>query len=58
VLTLGGDSMQAISIALELEDRFDIPIPIDTFESTQTIRELAAWIAAQRGDATAAAAPA
>jgi acyl carrier protein len=58
VLSLGGDSMQAMTIALELEQRFDIEIPIDTFEAAQTIRELSAWIAAQRGaDPTAVAAP-
>jgi amino acid adenylation domain-containing protein len=58
VLTLGGDSMQAITIALELEQRFDIEIPLDTFEAVQSIRELAGWIASQRCEETAALASA
>jgi acyl carrier protein len=56
VLTLGGDSVQAIAIALELEDRFDIEIPIDEFQATQSIRELADWIAVRRREETASAA--
>jgi acyl carrier protein len=48
ISSLGGDSLQAIKVALELERRFGIAIPTDVFESTQTIRELARWIAVQK----------
>jgi acyl carrier protein len=48
--------VQAIAIALELEDRFDIEIPIDEFQATQSIRELADWIAVRRREETASAA--
>jgi acyl carrier protein len=54
LLSLGGDSMQAVTIALELEEHFEMPIPIDAFEATQTIRELAAWIASRSTDTAAA----
>jgi amino acid adenylation domain-containing protein len=58
VLSLGGDSMQAVMIALELEQHFEIPIPIDAFEATQTIRELAAWIESRSIETAAAVASA
>jgi amino acid adenylation domain-containing protein len=45
VSSLGGDSLQAIRVALELERNFGITIPVDAFESIQTIRELARWLA-------------
>ena len=45
VSSLGGDSLQAIRVAIAIESRFGHAIPVDVFESTQTIRELAAWIA-------------
>jgi acyl-coenzyme A synthetase/AMP-(fatty) acid ligase/acyl carrier protein len=45
VSSLGGDSLQAVRIALALEHRFSVVIPADGFESAQTIRELARWIA-------------
>jgi len=48
VLSLGGDSLQAIKVAIELESRFGVAIPVDVFESTRTILELARWIAIQR----------
>jgi fengycin family lipopeptide synthetase E len=46
--SLGGDSLQAVRVAVDLEAWFRIEIPAAVFESTQTIRELAGWIAAQR----------
>jgi amino acid adenylation domain-containing protein len=45
VSSLGGDSLQAVKVALALEQRFGMAIPVETFEATQTIRELARWIA-------------
>jgi acyl-coenzyme A synthetase/AMP-(fatty) acid ligase/acyl carrier protein len=48
ISSLGGDSLQAVKVAVELEYRFGVAIPVDVFESTQTIRELARWIAIQR----------
>jgi acyl-coenzyme A synthetase/AMP-(fatty) acid ligase/acyl carrier protein len=46
--SLGGDSLGAVRIALELENRFQIAIPPDVFEGTPTIRHLASWIATER----------
>jgi amino acid adenylation domain-containing protein len=48
VSSLGGDSLQAIKVALELEKHFSITIPADVFESIQTIWELARWLAVQK----------
>jgi amino acid adenylation domain-containing protein len=48
VSSLGGDSLQAIKVALELEKHFSIAIPADVFESIQTIWELARWLAVQK----------
>jgi amino acid adenylation domain-containing protein len=45
VSSLGGDSLQAIRIALETERHFGIAITPEVFETLQTIRELARWIA-------------
>jgi amino acid adenylation domain-containing protein len=53
VASLGGDSLQAVKVAVELETRFRIAIPVDIFESTQTIGELARWIATRQIDARA-----
>ena len=52
VSSLGGDSLQAIKVALELEKHFSIAIPADVFESIQTIWELARWLAVQKVSAT------
>jgi nonribosomal peptide synthetase DhbF len=48
VSSLGGDSLQAVKVAIELQTHFGIPIPQDIFETTQTIRELARWLAEQK----------
>lgn len=50
VLSLGGDSLHAVKIAFDLEKHFAIQIPIDEFESTRTIRDLAIWIKARHRD--------
>ena len=49
--TLGGDSLQAVRVALELESRLGVAIPVEVFEAAQTIGELASWITAQSGPA-------
>lgn len=47
VSSLGGDSLQAVKLALELENRFQISIPPEIFDATQTIGDLARWIASE-----------
>jgi amino acid adenylation domain-containing protein len=44
LLSLGGNSLQAVEVALELEKRFGVPVPAEKFQAMQTIRELAGWI--------------
>jgi len=45
--SLGGDSLQAVTIAVEIENRFGITVPPDVFEAAPTIYDLVRWIAAQ-----------
>lgn len=45
---LGGDSHQAVLVALELEAVFDVNLPLEVMETTATARALAAWVEAQR----------
>ena len=45
VASLGGDSLQSVIVAVELEKHFRIIIPVEIFEGVQTIRDLAGWIA-------------
>jgi amino acid adenylation domain-containing protein len=45
LLTLGGDSLKAVDVILELERRLGVPIPSGIFESCSSIQDLAAWIA-------------
>lgn len=47
VASLGGDSLSAVRIAVELESRFQISIPPEVFEATPTLRHLALWIASR-----------
>ena len=47
LLSMGGDSLQAIDVTLALEDRFGVAISPEGFEDSQTIRDLAAWISAR-----------
>jgi len=56
--TLGGDSLQAVRIALELESCLGVAIPVEVFEAAQTIGELAGWITARGGSAHPAVAAA
>lgn len=44
VFSLGGDSMEAVRIALQIEREFDVKLPMDEFEESGTVAELAAWI--------------
>jgi acyl carrier protein len=48
ISTLGADSLQAVRVALALEARLDVAIPVDVFEEAHTIRELASWIKMQK----------
>ena len=48
VSSLGGDSLQMVKVAIELENHFGIAIPPDIFESLQTIGELAQWLATHK----------
>lgn len=48
VSSLGGDSLQAVKVALELEKHFGVVVPANVFESIQTIRELARWLAVHK----------
>jgi acyl-coenzyme A synthetase/AMP-(fatty) acid ligase/acyl carrier protein len=46
--SLGGDSLQAVLVAAELEARFGFAIPLEIFETRRSIRGLASWIAAEQ----------
>lgn len=48
ILSLGGDSFHAVRIALELEEKFGIHLPLELFESETSVGEIAAWIDARR----------
>jgi amino acid adenylation domain-containing protein len=50
--SLGGDSLQAVDLALALEKRFGVSIPPGQLEAAQTVGALARWIAARRRSAT------
>ncbi len=48
VYALGGDSVQAVQIALELELQFALELPLEEFEECSDARSVAAWIDRQR----------
>jgi acyl carrier protein len=48
---LGVDSLALMNIVMELEDRFDISIPLDRLADIQTIRELSGLINELRAQA-------
>jgi len=48
VTSLGGDSLHAIKVALELENRFRVVIPPKLFNGMRTIRDLAQWMVSER----------
>ena len=47
IFALGGDSFEALRIALELEHRFFVEFPVELLERAVPVRELAAWIDGQ-----------
>ena len=44
IFALGGDSMQAVSIALRLEDDFGVELPLEMLEESASVRTIAATI--------------
>jgi len=48
VAELGLDSMQVMNLAMEIEDRLDITIPVEVLSSARTLRELARALAGQQ----------
>jgi acyl-coenzyme A synthetase/AMP-(fatty) acid ligase/acyl carrier protein len=48
VASLGGDSLQAVKVAIELENRFGVVISPQLFEANQTIGAVADWITSQK----------
>ncbi len=44
LLSLGGDSLQAVQLALELKQRFSFEVPGTVIRQSQSIRQLANWI--------------
>jgi acyl carrier protein len=46
--SLGGDSLQAVDIAAELERRFGVMVSEETMAAAHTIQDLALWIADQQ----------
>ena len=50
LLSLGGDSLQAVQVALELERRLGLKVPPAVMARSLCIRELADWISAALGE--------
>jgi acyl carrier protein len=46
VADLGFDSLQVLEVAAELEDRFEISIPLNDVPATRTVAEVIAQVAA------------
>lgn len=46
---LGLDSLAVMNFVMQLEDRFDVSIPMDRLAATQTINDLAAAVADLKG---------
>jgi acyl carrier protein len=44
VADLGFDSLQVLEVVAELEDRFDISIPIDDVPATRTVAQVVAQV--------------
>jgi acyl carrier protein len=45
VVDLGFDSLQVLELVAELEDRFDISIPLDHVPATRTVAQVVAEVA-------------
>jgi acyl carrier protein len=46
VADLGFDSLQVLEVVAELEDRFDISIPLNDVPATRTVAQIVAQVAA------------
>ena len=46
VIDLGFDSLQVLEVIAELEDRFDISIPLNDMPATRTVAQVVARVAA------------
>lgn len=44
---LGGDSQQAVMIALRIEASLPVELPLEVMESSANVRAIAAWIDAE-----------
>ncbi len=53
VTDLGFDSLQILEVVAELEDRFDISIPLNDVPAARTVGQVVAQVAALVGSATA-----
>ncbi len=61
MLSLGGDSLGAVDVVLELEREFGVRVPVDAFRDRQSLRDLADWVrgmtaSPRRGDGSRRAA--
>ena len=54
VADLGFDSLQVLEVIAELEDRFDISIPLNDIPAARTVRQVVAQVAALVGGAATA----
>ena len=52
VADLGFDSLQVLELVAELEDRFDISIPLDNVPATRTVAQVVAEVARLVGERT------
>src|SRR5262245_10578010 len=52
VADLGFDSLQVLEVVAELEDRFDISIPLDDVSTARTVEQVVAQITALVGERT------
>jgi acyl carrier protein len=53
VADLGFDSLQVLELVAELEDRFDISIPLNDVPAVRTVRQVVAQVAALIGERSA-----
>ena len=54
--SLGGDSLQAARIVAKLQDRFGLKIPLDSFETAESIGQFVRWMAQSQSGASPATA--
>ena len=52
VADLGFDSLQVLELVAELEDRFEISIPLDNVPATRTVAQVVAEVARLVGERT------